>query len=189
MSKASDIAQQLDMEGKQRVIERRIVRSLMKETDLEVLGVLYSFITEAPDRVTPSLEFDEMFQFVLMYYARCLKEDVKQREWASTRYTAGRDLVNWFAALFNDRSVPRPYLSKLKGWMAELYRNGDQDLRTCLVTATLEHLFEQRKIRRFFEDWGSDPVLAVAYREAMAWVTGGGSTPLGKSRWFKRASS
>lgn len=189
MNRATEIAHQLDMEGKQGVVDCRIVRDLMKETDLEVLGVLYAFITEASERVTPSLEFDETFDFVLMYYTRCLKDDVTRREWASTRYTAGRDLVNWFAALFNDPSVPRPYLSKLKGWMGELYREGNQDLRTCLVTATLEHLFEQGKIRRFFEDWKSDPVLTVAYEEALEWVTHGGSTPLGKSRWFKKASS
>jgi hypothetical protein len=69
--------------------------------------------------------------------------------------------------------------------MAKLYREGDARLRRCLVDATLEHLFEQGKFRKFFADWKADPVLGVAHAEALEWVKGGGKTPLGKPEGFK----
>jgi hypothetical protein len=61
-----------------------------------------------------------------------------------------------------------------------MYRNGDADLRTCLVTATFEHLFEQRGMPKYFADWKNDPVLAEAYTQAMDWIEHGGDSPLGK---------
>jgi hypothetical protein len=48
------------------------------------------------------------------------------------------------------------------------------------VQATLEHLFEQKDMRKFFSDWSKDEVLAVAHEEASEWYKGGGTSPLGK---------
>jgi hypothetical protein len=66
-------------------------------------------------------------------------------------------------------------------WLGRLYKEGDADIRRCIVHATLEHLFEQEPIRKFFADWKNDEVLAVAHAEASEWYKGGGSSPLGKS--------
>jgi len=49
------------------------------------------------------------------------------------------------------RPVPNP--SRPQGWsywLGRLYTEGDEKLRTCIVAATLEHLFEQKDIREFF---------------------------------------
>lgn len=56
----------------------------------------------------------------------------------------------------------------------------DPDLRTCLVNATLEHLFEDRDIAKYFKDWKNDPILAQAYADGMLWVEKGGVSPLSK---------
>ena len=56
-----------------------------------------------------------------------------------------------------------------------------ETIRTCIVTATLEHLFEHKDIREFFSDWKKDPVLAIAHKEASVWYLDGGKTLLGKS--------
>jgi hypothetical protein len=93
---------------------------------------------------------------------------------------AGTELVNIFVRLWKDASVPRPGLEDLKGWLETLYREGDQAIRTCVIQATLEHLFEQEQIREFFSDWQKDGELALAHREASEWYKGGGSSPLGK---------
>ena len=62
------------------------------------------------------------------------------------------------------------------------YIEGDETLRSCLVTATPEHLFEQKEIREFFSDWKQHPVLAVAHKEASEWYLGGGRSSLGNPR-------
>jgi hypothetical protein len=113
------------------------------------------------------------------YYERCLKEDPDSK-WADSRHSAGTTLVNVFASLWKDSSVPREVLKELKTWLGRLYAEGDEGIRTCIVTATLEHLFEQQDIREFFSDWRNDPVLTIAHKEASKWYSGGGKTPLGK---------
>ena len=71
-------------------------------------------------------------------------------------------------------------LADLKNWLGQLYKRGDSELRTCIVHAALEHMFEQKEIREFFSDWAKDQVLAVAHEEASEWYKGGGTSPLGK---------
>jgi len=89
-------------------------------------------------------------------------------------------MVNIFASLWRDTSVPRPVLTDLKTWLGKLYKEGDQGIRSCIVQATLEHLFELKDIRKFFSDWQNDEVLRVAHDEASEWYKGGGRTPLGR---------
>lgn len=76
--------------------------------------------------------------------------------------------------------MPRPLLEDLKSWLGRLYKEGKPEIRTCIVHATLEHLFEQKQIRKFFSNWQNDVVLAEAYRESSEWYKGGGKTPLGE---------
>jgi hypothetical protein len=166
--------------------KERVLR-WMGSRDIETLGAAYAFLSdkaERRNRIVPPLQFDEEFEFVKAYYERCFLEN-PDRDWCSNRYEAGWDLVNWFAALWNDPEVPRSTFDDLKSWMARLYRGGDATLRRCLVDATLEHLFEQSKFRQFFADWKGDPILGVAYAEALEWVKGGGKTPLGKEQGFR----
>jgi hypothetical protein len=54
-------------------------------------------------------------------------------------------------------------LDDLKAWLGHLYKVGDPDLRIGIVQATLEHLFEQKQIRKFFSGWKNDEVLAAAH--------------------------
>jgi hypothetical protein len=162
------------------------LRRWMASPDIRVLGAAYVFLDDPRHsaRIDPPLDFEEDYEFTKKYYERCFREN-PEGDWTNNRYEAGWDLVNWFAALWKDRSVPRPALSGLKQWLADLYRDGDAGLRRCLVDATLEHLFEQPQVRKFFDDWKGDPVLTVAHAEALAWVKGGGKTPLGKPEGFR----
>jgi hypothetical protein len=72
---------------------------------------------------------------------------------------------------------PRELIKELKDWLGRLYTEGDEKLRTCIVTATVEHPFEQKDIREFFSDWKKHPVRAIAHKEACEWYLGGDKTP------------
>jgi len=89
-------------------------------------------------------------------------------------------MENIFVSLWKDTSVPRTLLAQLKAWLGKLYKEGDAEIRTCIVQATLEHLFEHKDVREFFSDWQNDAVLAKAYTEASEWYKGGGTSPLGR---------
>ncbi len=167
------------------VVSLSDVREWAKSSDIEILGFTHGLIHNGRFRIEPALSLTEYKEFVKHYFERCLRED-PQGEWSDSRYSAGGGLVNIFAGLWRDSSVPRAVLKELKNWLGDLYKAGDAEIRTCLVTATLEHLFEQKDIRLFFSDWKDDEVLAVAHREASEWYQGGGSTPLGKPTFSAR---
>jgi len=169
-------------------IPKARIEQFMSQDDIEVLGAVYAFVTDETRSkvIEPRLQFEDLYRFLLHYYERCFREDPKSK-WADSRYSAGHDLVNWFVSLWNDKEVPRSIIANLKTWLAQLYTEGDEALRNCLVTATLEHLFEQKDIRKYFADWEGDPALGPAFSQAMKWVQGGGKTPLGKAELFRKA--
>jgi len=167
------------------VVSLSDVHEWAKSSDIEILGFTHGLIHNGRFRIEPALSLTEYKEFVKHYFERCLRED-PQGEWSDSRYSAGGDLVNIFASLWRDSCAPRETLKELKVWLGDLYKEGDEKIRTCIVTATLEHLFEQKDIRLFFSDWKDDKVLAVAHREASEWYQGGGSTPLGKPTFSPR---
>lgn len=166
--------------GETREIPAVLVRSWMASHDPDVRGATYGFFHSAhTTRVTPELSFDEVFDFTLNYYEWCIKTDPAPGGWANTRYSAGWDLVGWFSALWNQQRE-RKYFEEIKLRLADLYKNGNADLRKAIEHAIIEHLFERKQIRRFFADWERDPCLKSAYAEGTLWVTHGGTSPLTK---------
>lgn len=158
------------------------LRKWMASPNIEIVGFAKSSIHDKRFRIEPPLPPDEYVAFEKAYYERCLRDN-PDGEWSDSRYSAGMDLVNVFAGLWRDQSVPRAMMDDLKVWLGRLYREGDEGIRTCIVQATLEHLFEQKPIREFFLDWRNDPILRTGYDEACLWPDGGGRTPLGKPDW------
>jgi hypothetical protein len=163
------------------VIPLSELRQWMGSGDIEIVGFAVSMMDDARFRIEPALTVEEYVDFEKRYYERCLRES-PDGEWSDSRYSAGMDLVNIFGRLWRNLQVPRAVLGDLKSMLERLYREGDGEIRTCIVQATLEHLVEQTSIREFFADWKDDPVLRIAYEEACLWPDGGGNTPLGKPR-------
>jgi hypothetical protein len=155
----------------------------MQSSDIETLGVVHALLGQASVQkcITPTLEFPDYFNFCSRYLVRCMKENPRG-EWASSRYEAGWEFCRWFVSLWNDNTVPKTFLAKLKSDLECLYYEGDSELRTALENAVLEHLFEDGGIRAFFGNWQHDVRLADAYRNAKLWVDKGGSSPLQDQR-------
>jgi hypothetical protein len=147
------------------------VLAWMESPDLDVRGALYSVIADADlvTRVKPALGFDDCFDFVVSYLEQCMVEDPKS-EWADSRYSAGRQLVTWIIHFWESKEIPREKLLEIKGRLAALYTEGDEDTQDALVNAVLEHLFEKQELVAFFEDWKDDRNLAKAYGDALAWI-------------------
>ncbi len=125
------------------------LRHWTRSEDLEVLGFVMAMIDDGRFRIEPPLTPGEFRDFVVRYYGRCFKEN-PQGEWADSNYSAGHDVANVFGSLWRDHRVSRNILRDLRDWLATLFVERDERLRKCLVTATLEHLFEQKDIRQFF---------------------------------------
>ena len=98
---------------------------------------------------------DEYLKFVRHYYSRCFLEN-PDGERSHSRYSAGADLVNILAIHWSNPDVPKSVMGDWKQWLADIYKRGSDDVRKCIVQATLEHLLEQGALRRFFDDWLKD---------------------------------
>lgn len=152
------------------------VKEWMTSDDLEVLGFIDSLIHEHRIQIEPALPLADYVEWVKHYYGRCFHEN-PDGEWSDSSYSAGWTLVSIFVSLWDDDKVNRKYVLELKNWLAKTYKSADERLRTCIVNATLEHLFERKQIGKYFSDWKSDPVLAAAYVQACLWEV---KTPLSK---------
>lgn len=153
----------------------------METSDLDVLGALYHLlITKGGSRiVSPPLSRDELNQLSKKYFERSLLENRDDPgNWSATRYAAGWNIVTWSRQIWRDPQSQQRWAGEIKQWLAALYRKGDESLRSCLVTATLEHLFEDDDIARFFSDWRHDDVMRTPYARALDWRARGGSSPL-----------
>lgn len=165
---------------KTNVIALADFREWISSEDMEILGFAYSMSANRRFRIEPPFPLEDYLRFMKHYIERCFRES-PDGEWSDSRWTAGWDLVNIFARLWRDPETPRSVLRDLKEWLAGLYKGFDEDIRRCIVQATLEHLFEQKPIRQFFSDWKNDAILRAAYEDACLWPDGGGRTPLGKA--------
>jgi hypothetical protein len=97
-------------------VSLRDVREWFKSDDIEVQGFTSALVHDARFRIEPPLTPTEYGTLAMHYYERCLKEDPKG-QWADSRYSAGSTLVNVFAALWRDSSVPRDVPKELKTWL------------------------------------------------------------------------
>jgi hypothetical protein len=151
-------------------------------TDMEVLGLLYRYLANAQyfERIEPRMTRDEFASLARKYLGRCLSQD-PQGVHSHNRYEAGWEIAALFSGLWREGESSRQECGRLKNWLAEIIKSGDGDIQLCLVNATLEHLFEDQKIARYFDDWKADHALARAYSEAMHWPEQGGTSPIGKN--------
>jgi hypothetical protein len=151
-------------------IPRTTALAWLHSDNLEVQGAAEYVLMErgASRRVDPDLSVRDYVDFMMPYYERCLKEN-PDGEYAPSSFMAGAEIVGGFLHLWRDGSTPREWLAEMRDWLERLYREGGTEMRGCLETATLEHLFEYREIAEFFASWQEDPILAPGYAAAMEW--------------------
>jgi hypothetical protein len=165
----------------QTVLPKECIVKWMNNDEIQVMGAANYILFDKRyyPKIEPPLTLQEYVPFVQRYYERCFRENPKL-EWCDSMYTAGWDLVGWFMGLWRDPHTPQTTLKEIKDWIASLLRTADEQLRTCLITATLEHLFEDRKVAMFFDDWRGDQTLTTAYTDALLWRKHGGRSHFGK---------
>jgi len=159
--------------------DRKLIRNWLNSGQIEILAVIYEFSykKEIYEKIVPPLTFIDYYKLITKYFSLCFEKNHKDDYWIHSRYSAGRDLVGWFVNLWDDKHTSKKYLKSMKDWMANLYKKGDGELKECLITATLEHLFEDKKIIKYFSDWRKDPELKIAFQTAKEWCEIGESNP------------
>ena len=158
--------------------------------DINVQGAAFMLFEDAEmrSRITPPVPFADFVGFHLRYYERCIRDDPSwQDDMLLSRYNAcyscrslitwlsnppqvdyvvnGRRLQTWLgtvSGVSRERGVNG--LDVAKGWIRALYESGENEVRLALETGVLEHLFPDRRIRRFFRDWLNDPLMVEVFK-------------------------
>jgi hypothetical protein len=169
-------------------IERRVqagerigepdLRRWMRAGDLETQGAVVALLDQYQRLLTAPPPQNETVDFYLDYFRRCIEEN-PVGEYAASRYLAAHALVNWYRAMRDDPQVPRTVLARARRMLREVYEAGGPEVRECIVTGTLEHLFEDEAMREEFAEWQRHPHLREAYERALEWSRGRGHQGVG----------
>ena len=171
-----DAAKIISLLKTKEIISAPQVLDWMKSKDIKVLGALYVLTDEAWHRIKPELGMEATCEFILEYYKRCIIENPDSGDVLLNRYEAGWSFASWFKHLWSKKPETDKILQKAKNILGELFIEGKQEIRECIVNAVLEHVFEHKEIPSFFEDWRNKPPLDDAYNMALEW---------GKEHWNK----
>jgi hypothetical protein len=147
------------------------VLSWMNSTDIQVQGAISQILLDHPERtraIRPPLDREDYELFLRSYLARCIRED-PDGEWPHPRYVAGHAVVAWMLGHWRRGELEPRDVEVWKSWIRDLYLMGDEKVRDAVVNGILEHLFEERAMRKLFADWREHPELRVAYELACEW--------------------
>lgn len=160
-------------EGEPRTVDKATVLRWMECEDLEIKGVVCYILLEHRFQsvVTPPLSFEEINVFVARYFGQCITKN-PEGEWSLNRHEAASALSHWIRDIWHGSNVPRSVIAEWKGWLARLYKTGDENVRYVIIYGTLEHAFEDDEVADFFRDWRDDVELKDVYDEALQWKEG-----------------
>jgi hypothetical protein len=165
---ASKFVQSL-VDNRDSSVSRKSLLTFAGSRSLSVLGLLAYVAnrTNLSARVIPPLSLDERQAILKAYWHRCIVENPADSEFVGNRYISAGEVLGWIRCLWDDKSANTERMADMKEWLASLYRDGNEGIKTCIVQGTLEHLFQNRAIRHYFKDWKEDKELRTAYQEAI----------------------
>lgn len=153
-------------------ISRVEAETWMQSDDLQILGLVVQAFVDYGDleRIEPRLDMQVVYDFLLRYYQRCIRED-PHCEWADGRYGVGFHIAPWYhnAPEVIDGSL-LGFLTEIRQLLRGLYLEGDEDVRDAIACGALEDILVQPRWREFFRDWCDDPILRAAYDYAMEYA-------------------
>jgi hypothetical protein len=166
--------------GEDGIIAKEQVLAWMQEKDLELRGAVYELTSKAWNRIQPEPTMEEQCNFMLQYLLDCIRENNHETEWSHTGFEAAWELASWFKHL-NKLPEAEGVIINAAQKLTAMYRAGDDDLKNRIATGALEHIFEVKKLRKYFDEWRSDPELKEEYETCAGW--GNAHT---KAPWNKR---
>ena len=143
----------------------------IRSDDTELAGAIYDIVTtdKLRKRIEPPLADKELDDLITEYFERCIITDPKG-ERTLTRYGAAREAQACILNVWESEGGSSESFVRWKKWMEKLYRAGDEGIKRAVVDGILEHLFEEKGLRKFFADWKANPQLKTAYDEAQLWA-------------------
>lgn len=152
-------------------IPKEVLLEIMKTKDLETMGAIFNIFDseEYENLIDQYPDMEDIIGFYVTFFRRCIIENIAG-EYALNRYEAAGTLVNFYKGLKKDKRVPKRMIDTVKSMLKEVYMEGNEDIRECVINGFLEHIFEDVQIQADFSDWKNNEVLKEAYDQALKWA-------------------
>jgi hypothetical protein len=150
-------------------VSRRQISAWMASPSLEVRGALFHFLRERAEisRVETPFTPEELFPFITGYFEDCLavpEEVAYDSKWILGSTDLTHAIAYWASDFWKQQRGPGRGRSCLISWLRSVLLRFPQ-YRRLLATALADHLFFQKRIRKGFVAWASDPELAPLFPE------------------------
>lgn len=150
------------------VIQKDRVLGWMQEKDVEVRGAVYELTSKAWNRILPEITMKEQCSFMLHYLIDCIRDNYQDTEWSLSGLEAAWQFASWLKHL-NKTPEAEAIIATAARELTAMYRTGDAELKDRIGTGALEHIFEVENLRKFFQEWQSDPELKKEYESCTLW--------------------
>lgn len=138
--------------------------------DLHWSSCVYALLTDGWPLIHPEPDMDDTCTFMRQHLLRCIHADVQDDDLILSGHEAGTVLAaclkHWAAKLPATEGVMIDSVNEL----AAAFRSADEIERRRLINGCIEHAFESRTVRAFFDHWKDDPELGEAHHWASAWA-------------------
>jgi hypothetical protein len=141
----------------------------MTDPSLEVRGALFHFLRERSDssRVDTPFTAEELFPFITKYFEDCLgtPDDLAdESKWILQSTDLTHAIAYWASDFWKQQDRSSKGRPRLMSWLRSVLLDFRQH-RELLATALTDHLFSQKRVRKGFTAWASDPDLAPLFPE------------------------
>ncbi|MCE5230592.1 hypothetical protein LLG95_13505 [bacterium] len=151
--------------------DRKAILDIMADSDLNRPSLLIAMMSNSDvlEKMESCFSFEEITDLHFEFAKRCIIQN-PDGVTAPNRYIAAHELVNWLIEL--KRSHEEKIVNDFVYWLECFYKEFilDEDVKICIITGILEHLFEDVDIRLKFLYWRDDPMLVEAYKMAEEWI-------------------
>jgi len=141
----------------------------MADPSLEVRGALFHFLRERADtsRVETPFTAEELFPFITKYFEDCLtapEEVADGSKWILGSIDLTHAIAYWASDFWKQQDRSGKGRARLMSWLRSVLLDFPQH-QELLATAFADHLFSQKRVRKGFTEWATDPEIAPLFPE------------------------
>jgi len=158
----------LDALGSEEPIARKSVLRWITERDLETRALVYRLTNIGWSRIHPEISMSEQCHFMAEYLFDCIALNSNGNDAIHSGFEAAWEFAAWLKHL-DKVAQTDSLIADIVSDLEALYRQADAATRNRIETGAVEHIFEEKSPRKYFESWRDDPELKSAYAACAAW--------------------
>ena len=149
------------------------VSSWMDCSDIEYRGAAHDILMSKSGLLEGEIDRDKAEVFLVQYLLDCMREAGKPsqpRIFQMPAHVAAHTLALLYRKWAECVPPSVHALERIRLELKQIYLEGNEKQRGCVVNGVLEHVFETAECRKDFDEWLAEPALAPAIHLASEWA-------------------